>query len=171
MYKWLKSCSLLILLIILSACTQSVEEQFQDGLQPIETTLTEKPAKSTNTIGNIQLYLPANFKVEDSSDEYNMIITKGGEDYILFINDREKEDSQLYYQLLKEDSTKTIVKEQTYENEDTFSFIAIVKTAKEDEFELIVSSGGIKMTTISPTKHVEDNLLEMAKIVHSVHLQ
>ncbi|ACA41670.1 hypothetical protein Bsph_4209 [Lysinibacillus sphaericus C3-41] len=37
--------------------------------------------------------------------------------------------------------------------------------------ELIVSSGGVKMTTISQAKHIEDNLREMTKIVHSVKIK
>jgi len=91
--------------------------------------------------------------------------------FILFINDREGADSKLYYNLLKEDSSKEIIKENTYEKNGIFGFSAVSKTDNENEFELIVSSGGIKMTTISQAKRIEENLSEMTKIVHSVKIK
>ncbi len=169
--KWLQALSLMLLILGLSGCNQSVDEQIANGLEITETVFAEKPEEHTDKIGDIQLFLPTKFKIEDSSDKYNILISKGKESYILFINDREDSDSKLYYNLLKEDSSKEIIKENTYEKDDSFGFSAISNTEKDDEFELIVSSGGVKMTTISQTKNIEDNLLEMTKIVHSVKIK
>ncbi|MFJ7731011.1 hypothetical protein ACIQXF_03875 [Lysinibacillus sp. NPDC097231] len=170
-HKWLQATGLMLLLLGLSGCNQSVDEQIENGLQITETVFAEEPAGHTDKIGDIELYLPSSFKVEDSSDAYNILIAKGKESFILFINDREDTDSKLYYNLLKEDTSKNIIKEHTYEKEGIFGFSAVSKTDNEDEFELIVSSGGVKMTTISQANHIEDNLHEMTKIVHSVKIR
>ncbi|MFJ8461096.1 hypothetical protein [Lysinibacillus xylanilyticus] len=170
-HTWLRAVGLMLLLLGLTGCNQSVDEQIKNGLQTTDTVFAGEPEKHTDSIGDVELYLPSNFKVEDNSDAYNILITKGKESFVLFINDREDADSKLYYNLLKEDSSKKIIEENTYEKDGIFGFSAVSKTDNEDEYELIVSSGGVKMTTISPVKHIEDNLHEMTKIVHSVKIK
>ncbi|WP_445478122.1 hypothetical protein ACULLL_17485 [Lysinibacillus irui] len=169
--KWLRNIGLMLLLLVLAGCNQSIDEQIANGLQITETVFAEEPEEHTEKIGDIKLYLPSNFKVEDSSDEYNIVISKGKESYILFINDREAQDSKLYYNLLKENEADKIIEESTYDKDGRFGFTAVLKTDDENEMELIVSSGGVKMTTISQAKHIENNLREMTKIVHSVKMK
>lgn len=169
--KWLQASGLMLLLLGLSGCNQSIDEQIANGFQLSETVMTEKPEKHTNTIGNIQLFLPSKYKIEDSADNYNILISKGKKSYILFMNDREQPGSKLYYDLLKEDSAKEIIDEQTYEKNDAFGFSAVIKTEQKDQFELVVSCGGVKMTTISSGKDIENNLHEMTKIVQSVKIK
>ncbi len=169
--KWLRTIGLMLLLLVLAGCNQSIDEQIANGLQITETVFAEEPEEHTEKIGDIKLYLPSNFKVEDSSDEYNIVISKGKESYILFINDREAQDSKLYYNLLKENEADKIIEESTYDKDGRFGFTAVLKTDDENEMELIVSSGGVKMTTISEAKHIENNLREMTKIVHSVKMK
>ena len=169
--KWLQVSGFMFLLLGLSGCNQSMDEQITNGFQLTEKVFAGKPEKHTDTFGNIQLYLPSKYKVEDSSDKYNILVSKGKQSYILFINDREEPDSKLYYDLLKDDNSKEIIDEKTYENDNVFGFTAVSKTENEEEFELVVSSGGVKMTTISPMKDIEDNLHEMTKIVHSVKIK
>lgn len=169
--KWRQAIGMMFLLLALSGCNQSIDEQIANGFQLTEIVFAEKPEKPTDTVGNIQLYLPTKYHIEDSSDTYNILVSKGKQSYILFINDREESDSKLYYELLKEDRSKEILAEKTYEKDNTFSFSAVSKTESQEEFELVVSSGGVKMTTISAMKEVEDNLHEMTKIVHSVKIK
>ncbi|MFJ5764737.1 hypothetical protein ACIP9C_05215 [Lysinibacillus sp. NPDC093210] len=168
---WLQALGLMLLLLGLSGCNQSVDEQIASGLQLTETVFAEEPEAYTDKIGHVQLFLPSKFKIDDSSDAYNILISKGMDSYILFINDREKANSKLYYNLLKEDSSKKVIKETTYEKNGIFGFAAVSKTDNKDEFELIVSCGGVKMTTISQAKNIENNLHEMTKIVHSVKIK
>jgi len=170
-FTWLKTIGLMLLLLVLSGCNQSIDDQIANGLQLTETVFAEEPEEHTEKIGDIKLYLPSNFKVEDSSDAYNIVISKGKESYILFINDEEAQDSKLYYNLLKENEADKIIEESTYDKKGRFGFTAVLKTEDKNEMELIVSSGGVKMTTISQTKHIETNLREMTKIVHSVKMK
>lgn len=170
-YARLQALGLLLLLLGLYGCNQSVDEQIASGLQITEKVFAEEPEAYTDKIGQIQLFLPSKFKIEDSSDAYNILISKGTNSYILFINDREQDDSKLYYNLLKEDRSKKVINETTYDKDGIFGFSAVSKTDNKDEFELIVSSGGVKMTTISPANNIENNLHEMTKIVHSVKIK
>lgn len=170
-HKWLKTLGLMLLLLGLSGCNQSIDEQIASGLQLTETVFAEKPEAHTDSIGNIQLFLPSKFNIEDSSDNYNIIISKGKQSFLLFINDREGADSRLYYDLLKSEGTHEIIEENTYEKNGIFRFSAVSKTTNDNEFELVVSSGGVKMTTISKGSNIEDSLHEMTKIVHSVKMK
>lgn len=170
-FSWLRAIGLMLLLLVLSGCNQSIDDQIANGLQLTETVFAEEPEEHTVEIGDIKLYLPSNFKVEDSSDAYNIVISKGKESYILFINDREAQDSKLYYSLLKENEADKIIEESTYDKDGRFGFTGVLKTDEENEMELIVSSGGVKMTTISKAKQIENNLREMTKIVHSVKMK
>lgn len=170
-HKWLKTLGLMLLLLGLSGCNQSIDEQIASGLQLTETVFAEKPEAHTDSIGNIQLFLPSKFNIEDSSDNYNIIISKGKQSFLLFINDREGADSSLYYDLLKSEGTHEIIEENTYEKNGIFRFSAVSKTTNDNEFELVVSSGGVKMTTISKGNNIEDSLYEMTKIVHSVKMK
>ena len=135
--KWLQASGLMLLLLGLSGCNQSIDEQIANGFQLTETVITEKPEKPTDTIGNIQLFLPSKYTIEDSSDKYNILVSKGKQSYILFINNREKPDSKLYYDLLKEDSSKEIIDEKIYEKNDAFGFLAVVKTEIRTNLNLL----------------------------------
>lgn len=170
-YRWLQISGLILMLLALTGCNETIDKQIENGLQQTQTIFAEKPESHTDTLGQIKLFLPSKFEIEDSSDPYNILISKGKESYILFINDREKADSKLYYELLQGDSSKEIIDEITYKQDGFFGFSAVTKTEHDDEFELIVSSGGVKMTTISQGNHIEDNLQEMTKIVHSVKIK
>jgi len=171
LFSWLRAIGLMLLLLVLSGCNQSIDDQIANGLQLTEKVFAEEPEEHTVEIGDIKLYLPSNFKIEDSSDAYNIVISKGKESYILFINDREAQDSKLYYSLLKENEADKIIEESTFDKDGRFGFTAVLKTDEENEMELIVSSGGVKMTTISKAKQIENNLREMTKIVHSVKIK
>ena len=63
-----------------------------------------------------------------------------------------------------------VVEEQTYMNNDVFGFSAVVEHA-EDEYELIVSNGGIKMSTMSDGKKIDQKIQAMMEIVRSVKVK
>ena len=98
LFSWLRAIGLMLILLSFLA-NQSIDDQIANGLQLTEKVFAEEPEEHTVEIGDIKLYLPSNFKIEDSSDAYNIVISKGKESYILFINDREAQDSKLYYNL------------------------------------------------------------------------
>lgn len=167
--KWLLAPACCILLFTLTGCGKTVEEQIDTGVASAQTVFEENPQQPNKTIGKIQLFVPSGYEVKESEDLNNLIIKQGNSSYILFVNYHEKEDSNLHYELLKKDPSKKIIKEETVELDGAFGFSAVLEYDKE-QFELIVSSGGVKMSTISEDKNIDQKLVDMMTIVRSVKI-
>lgn len=169
MKKFISYFLIVLTILLLSACGKTVDEQIDTGLANVETVFKNKPKKANHKISNIELYLPSRYSINFTDEANNFIIEKGSDVYILFVNINEEEDSKLQYDILKNDTTKHIIKEKTIEVDDSFSF-ALVSKQDEKNYELIVSTGGVKISTISEDKNIDDKLLHMMEIVHSVKL-
>ena len=60
-----------------------------------------------------------------------------------------------------------IVEKDTFEQNGRFGFAAIIESSEEN-FELIASIGGIKLTTISKQQDIASNIEKMMMIVRSI---
>lgn len=165
--KWFLASALTVILLTLAGCGKTVDEQIDTGVASAQNVFEENPQDTNETIGKIELYVPSGYTVEQSEDPNNVILTKEKDNYILFVNQNENEDSNLQYELLKKDTSKKIIKEQTVEFDGAFGFTAVIEHDAE-QYELVVSSGGVKMTTISKDKNIDEKLVEMMEIVRSV---
>ncbi|MGE7980838.1 hypothetical protein [Solibacillus sp. NPDC093137] len=165
--KWIHAFLLTSLVVILSACSQTVEEQAQAGMENAETMFSNEANEANKTIGHIELYLPKGYSIEKGIDELNYTILNGKDSYILFVNQNEPEDSQLQYDLLKQENKNEIVEEKTFESDGQFGFSAVTKFP-EEKYELIVNLGGVKLSTISENKKIDDKIQEMMEIVKTV---
>ena len=168
--KWMQLVGVSILAISLSGCGKSLETQIDSGLSLTNTVYADEPKETNEKVGNIQFFIPNGYTIEDKEEDVNILLSKGQESYILFVNEKEGADSQLHYENLKQDASKDIVEDQTFEKDGVFGFSAVIKNSK-DAYELVVSLGGVKMTTISPEEKIEGNLEDMLKIVRSVKLK
>lgn len=168
--KWIQLIVLSLLVISLVGCGQSLDTQLKDSLSLTKTVLADEPEKVTETVGRIQFYLPYGFKVEKTEDNVNILLSKDDNSYILFVNKHEDKDSKLLYALLKQDDSKKIIEETTFEQNNVFGFSAVVKNA-QGAYEVIASYGGVKMTTLSTEKEIAENIEDMLKIVRSVKLK
>lgn len=155
---------------LLAGCNAPIEEQIEKGLVSAETTFTSEAIDATEKIGDIEVYMPSGYKIEESSADMNYTVTKGDDQYILFVNTLEQEDSQLHYDLLKKEQGDKIVEEQTYMNDSVFGFTAVIQE-DEERFTLVVSNGGIKMTTLTDGKKIDHKLQAMMEIVRSVKVK
>ena len=156
-----------ILVLSLSACGKSVDQQIENGLNLTAMIFSEVPREVTDKVGNFQFYLPSDFKIEKSEDDVNILLSKGDSSYILFVNEQEETNSKLHYDILKNDCLKKIIKEKTFEKDGIFGFSAVAENG-DNMYEIIVSLGGIKMTTISSEQNIEENIKDMLKIVRSI---
>ena len=168
--KWIHFILISVVAVMLTGCGKTVEEQITEGFASTATVFEAKPVEPTTTIGKIKVYLPSGYKVEEGTNEMNYIFTKGKDSFILFVNTIEAEDSRLHYDILVNDSKLNIIKEQTFELKDAFGFVAVIEHS-EEQYELVVSSGGVKMTTMSADKNIDEKLVDMMEIVHSVKVQ
>jgi len=157
------------MLFVLSGCGKSVEEQINMGVASAQNVFEESPKETNKKIGQIALYLPSGYKIQDTDDVNNYVLTKGKDKYILFVNVNEKEDSKLHYELLKKNMSNKIVKEQPLELDGVFGFTMVLEH-REDQFELVASSGGVKVSTISNDRKIDDKLVEMMQIARSVEV-
>lgn len=167
MKKWLFLTISALLLFGLSGCGKSVEEQINMGVASAQTVFEESPKEANKKMGQIELYLPSGYKIQDTDDVNNYVLTKGKDKYILFVNVNEKEDSKLHYELLKKNMSKAIVKEQPLELDGIFGFTMVLEHG-ENQFELVASSGGVKVSTISNDQKIDNKLEEMMRIARSV---
>lgn len=158
------------LTMMLAGCSAPVAEQIEKGLVSAEMTFTSEAMETTDEVGDIQVYMPRGYEITDGSVDMNYVVTKGDDQYILFVNAIEEEDSQLHYDNLIEKLGDKVTEEQTYMNDGVFGFSAVVKHA-ENEYELIVSNGGIKMSTMSGDKKIDQKLQAMMEIVRSVKVK
>ncbi len=164
--QWLHCIWISSIILLLAGCGKTVEEQITDGLAFTEAAFEETEIEANTEIGKIAVYVPRGYTVEEGATDMNYIFSKGKESFILFINTIEAEDSRLHYELLKNDKNLQIIKEETFENNEAFGFTAVIEHG-EEQFELIVSSGGVKMTTLSEGKRMDEKLTEMTEIVLS----
>ncbi len=156
--------------LMLAGCGKTLEEQITEGVALAADTFESESPEPTTAIGKSKVYVPPGYSVEEGANEMNYIFSKGRDSFILFVNTVEAEDSRLHYDLLVDDANLNIVKEKTFELKDAFGFTAVIEHS-EKEYELVVSSGGVKMTTIAEDKGIDEKLAEMMEIVRSVRVQ
>ncbi|MEL4025866.1 hypothetical protein [Lysinibacillus endophyticus] len=167
--RWVHVVVFMMVAFVLTGCGKPIDEQVELGLASAETVFKENSNKPNKTIGEIQLFVPSGYSVKESEDLNNLILTKGKDQYILFVNQYEQQDSKLHYNLFKKDSSKKVVKESTYESDGAFGFSAVVEIDDEN-YELITSSGGVKISTITKNKKIDEKLTDMMSIARSVEL-
>lgn len=157
----------IVTILLLSACGKTTETRVQEGLKAAEETFYEKPKASTEEVDGTKLYKPAGFKVNENSDAQNIVLNKGKQPFILFINPNEAKDSQLFYDLLHADENSEILAEEKFSDGEIFGFVAVIQY-EEDAVELIANVGGAKITTQTTEKNITGNLETMMEIVRSI---
>ncbi|MDN4606985.1 hypothetical protein [Sporosarcina highlanderae] len=156
----------LLSITVLSACGKTLEEQAADGIAAAKTAFELNDKVVNDEVEDISLYKPAGFTISKSSNGQNIIMKKGDETFLLFINPNEKKDSRLFYDLM-ERNDQSVHFEKVFTDDGYFSFASVLKKG-EDQVELITSVGGIKMTTITKKKNIESNMAHMMEIVRSI---
>lgn len=168
--SWLRVFFAPLVIITLVGCSSSVADQTEDGIQAAKEAFQGEPAKSNEQVGDVQLFVPGGFSIQEESDETNIILTDSNEAYVLFINPNEDLDSQLFYELLLAEKEDVILAEQTFKQNERFGFVAVLPSG-EEQYEIMVSNGGYKLTTISDERNIDDNMEKMMKIVRSVKVE
>ncbi|WP_277586159.1 hypothetical protein [Psychrobacillus antarcticus] len=164
--KWMRLLIASLAVILLAGCS-SLQEQTVDGLENAKITFQGDAEKPNEKMDDINIFIPRGFSIEEESNETNIILSKGNDSFILFINPNELPSSQLYYDLMTTNSNLNVLEEKTFEQNGRFGFAAIIENS-EEKYELITSIGGIKLTTISDQQDIADNLEKMMLIIRSI---
>lgn len=154
-------------IFLLAACGQSREDRIEAGIKAAEEAFIANDKESTEEFEGVKFYKPMGFTVKEDSDPQNIIFNKKDEVFILFINPNEDVDSQLFYDLLLADESKEIIGKETFKENDTFGFVAIIES-EDNMVELVTSVGGTKMTTRTNEKNIVKDIKLMMEIVRSV---
>jgi hypothetical protein len=153
--------------LLLVGCSQSQEDSATNGVKAASDAFYANNKNHNEDIDGINLYKPVGFIVSENSDAQNIIMTWKDDTFILFVNPNEKGNSRLFHDLLSSDTSKKVIAEETFTEDDVFGFAAVVKSDNEN-VELIASVGGVKMTTIAKGKKIEEELARMMEIVRSI---
>lgn len=168
--KWQFIVSSMLMSALLVGCGTSLEEQIETGFAQSEKVFNEGASKTNKKIDNVKVYLPDGFEIENSETENNYLIRDNDDLYVLFVNTLEDQSSQLYYNGLMDEQKEQVVEINTYEVEETFGFTAVLDHGK-DEYELIASVGGVKVSTMTVDKKVDEKLTNMMQIANSVQFE
>lgn len=164
-YKWM---FLIALLLALTACTGTINEEQEKAKDQVTEAFQGKAKNANVTKDHLSLYVPHGMEI-DESDPNNILLTRGDKLYLLFINPNENERSQVVYQATVESGEKFRVNE-TFDSKERFGYI-LIKDLVEDTYELTVGIGGIKLTTETTLKDLADEAGMMMEIVSSVQLK
>ncbi|PSL31096.1 hypothetical protein B0H99_11244 [Planomicrobium soli] len=153
--------------VMLAGCMATPEERVADGLANARDAFEQEPMNTNEQADDRGLYLPGGYTIEKPSDRNNVIITKGSDSFVLFINPNEKSDSKFFYDLQKANPEQQWLVDETFEQNGRFGFTT-VRLIAEERYEIVESVGGVKMTTISKESNIADNMDWMMKTIRSI---
>ncbi|MDR4889276.1 hypothetical protein RGU12_17320 [Fredinandcohnia sp. QZ13] len=154
--------TLLLIVGLLTGCA-SVEDESKETISSVETAFNAQPEKTNSENGDVSFYLPSTMKIE-KKDENNVILQKGNQTFILFVNPNEERTSDALY---KEIDAEKFMVDQTFKDKERYGYVKAYKI--EDKLYIVtVGIGGIKMTTEVKVSEISESASEMMKIVSSV---
>ncbi|KON86700.1 hypothetical protein AF332_07765 [Sporosarcina globispora] len=159
---------LFISFILLSACSASLEEEQTAAKNAAEEAFNQSPEETNHKFEDIEYYLPFGMEVEEESPN-NVILKNGSRRYILFYNQHEGPDSKVVYDA-------TLKQKDEYEFNETFTKdghngFLLINSGKEDEHELVVGIGGVKLSTQAKTRNLSSDTAAMMEIANSVKVK
>ncbi|MFD2926262.1 hypothetical protein [Halobacillus naozhouensis] len=164
----IKGILFIVLAMLLGGCNFMLSEK-EAISQTKEASLKafEQESMEPNYDGQaLSMYLPGSMEVKQQANN-NIVMTEGNEQtYILFYNSMESQASRLNYK-----AASTIDKSllfQSYKDEDRFSYVRVLPLNKEEEYELQVSVGGVKITTYTEKGELVSDSEKMMEIANSV---
>lgn len=152
--------------LVLAGCV-SPEEDLVEGVSSARAAFEEEAPEPNETAGETELYVPGGYEVEQPSDDHNVLITRGSQAFALFLNPNEASDSTFFYDLQKANPEETWLADEKFSQHGRFGFVT-VRTIAEDRYELVVSSGGAKLSTITEQAALRNHMEWMMKTTRSI---
>ncbi|WP_237704128.1 hypothetical protein [Planococcus donghaensis] len=154
---------------LMAGCSATSENLVVQGVSNARDAFEAEPKSDNEKIGQTALYVPNGYVIEELQDDFNGLITNGGDSFSLAINPNEKATSTLFYDLQKVNPKQLWLVDEKFRQNGRFGFVTVTEIA-EDKLELVVGAGGVKMTTISTENDFPKNIDWMMKTVRSVEL-
>ncbi|MET3682683.1 hypothetical protein ABID56_000764 [Alkalibacillus flavidus] len=159
----LKGLSFLILALVITGCSQSMEEAFDKGESHVKDTFLSTEGPEANyTVNDFELYKPDELRVSEQNAS-NIVFNDSGQSYILFINEFEAPNSRWFYNQIENKDQYL----RTFQTDEAFAYLH-ADNYEEDSYEVHVGIGGIKMSTVTTPNQMEDDITMMINMIKSV---
>lgn len=152
--------------LVLAGCA-SPEDELVEGVSKARTAFEEEAPEPNEKAGKTELYVPVGYEIEQPSDDHHVLITRGSQAFELFLNPNEAPDSTFFYDLQKANPEKTWLADEKFSQHGRFGFVT-VRTIAEDRYELVVSSGGAKLSTITEQAALRNQMEWMMETARSI---
>jgi hypothetical protein len=146
-------------------CTISDEDLTKTTIDVTEQAFEDTPKDSNKQTKLFSYYLPEEFTVKETK-MYNVLLEKGSQSYLLFVNENEEANSKVSYETLIEKYEKPFIS-KTFEDKERFGYL-FVNNLEKNTYEVTVGIGGTKLTTEAKANDVSDAAENMMDIVKSV---
>jgi hypothetical protein len=167
MKRLLKGALLLVVaVLLLSACSANVKEEQKATQEKVVGAFDSPSKKAKEKNADIQFYLPFGFEIKEKS-ENNILLKNGSKTYILFYNPHEGSGSEVVFNATL--NANKFDYKKTYKQDEKFGYL-LIRELDEDQQELTVGIGGVKMTTETKTKSMKNDAEMMMQIVNSVKI-
>src|SRR5690625_2012869 len=145
---------------------QSEEKVLNEIERKLKDEFLSNEIEETNAeLGSFKIYIPEQLEIENEGTN-NYIFTDGSRPFVLFINEFEAPNSKWFFNRLQNEKHDDLHL-RSFESADEFVYLAVEKYDEED-YELQIGIGGIKMTTLSEMDQLIDDVEMMLEIVKSV---
>ncbi|WP_182201122.1 hypothetical protein [Paraliobacillus salinarum] len=152
-----------IALFLLVGCAPSEEEALTSVESIAKTEFEKKPQEANQKHENFNLYVPNDYKVTEVSKS-NLILENGDQTFILFYNSLEETTSKLNFQAAEANGNYQLL--QSFEDNERFGYVKVSKLEKN--YELQIGIGGVKITTQTNLRNIEEDTEKMMKMANSL---
>ncbi|ANU25772.1 hypothetical protein I858_001600 [Planococcus versutus] len=159
---------LLLLIGILAGCTTAPEELVTQGISNARDAFEAEPKTINEKMGQTDLYIPNGYVLQKSQNDFQGLITKGDDTFSLLINPNEHESSTIFYELQKVNPQQLWLADEVFQQNERFGFVTVSEIA-EDKLELVVGTGGVKLSTITTNHKLSEDMNWMMKTVCSIN--
>ncbi|KGX89411.1 hypothetical protein N781_09170 [Pontibacillus halophilus JSM 076056 = DSM 19796] len=126
--------------------------------------------ETNESLEHVSLYVPEHMEVSKEQPN-NIQLNSNGQKYLVFYNPYEQLTSDTFYESAKAEDELLIQSFQSDEatdkaSTDRFGYIRVL--ALEDDYELQVSVGGVKMTTVTEKHKLDEDAKDMMEVVLSI---
>ncbi|SEQ37123.1 hypothetical protein [Piscibacillus halophilus] len=153
------------LFILLTGCLDSEEDVLEESNTLVKDVfLSDEVLDKNFELNRLEMYKPDSLEFSEARDQ-NLIFYENSQPFILFINELEAPNSKWYYNELQEKDDELHLR--TFETDDEFAYFS-AEEKEDDQFEVQVGIGGVKMATLTNISDLKEDVQEMMKMVKSI---
>ncbi|SDB93930.1 hypothetical protein SAMN05421734_10318 [Pelagirhabdus alkalitolerans] len=154
---------LLAVVIGLSACGVSEEEVVDSITEKTDEYFDVDSPAVTHEFALFDIYIPETAEITEEAENY-LVIEDQNQTYILFSNNLEDPMSDSFYSQAETMDHHLLL--ESYEDDERFGYLQLSEL--EDDYEIQIGIGGIRMTTHSSLDDAEQQLEKMSQIINSI---